>query len=376
MASHCDNRPRQSGKTTLARIAFSDLPYVSLETPETRNFAHDDPRGFLNHYKDGAIFDEIQRAPELFSWLQSILDEAAREGRMGRYILTGSQQFDLRSGISQSLAGRVAHLTLLPFSYGELHAADKAPDILEDMLFTGGYPPIYDRQLPPAQFLDNYIVSLVERDVRQILNIRDLSNFQRFVRLCAGRTGQLLNYSGLANDAGITHNSAKSWLSVLEASYIVHILPPHFANFNKRLVKSPKLYFTDTGLACRLLNIRTADELVHHHMRGAVFENHVLMEMLKGIYARGEQSNLYFWRDNNGNEVDILRDEGALLHPIEVKSGQTIARDWFKGLHRYADYAGEKCGDLSLIYGGDDIRVQNGVNVAGWRDINAHMQGK
>ena len=245
---------------------------------DIRDFATSDPRGFLNQYPDGAILDEVQRCPDLFSYLQSRLDE---DKRMGLFILTGSQQFGLISGISQSLAGRVAKISLLPFSLHELQKAKKAPETIEELLFKGLYPPIHDRALAPYIWYNNYISTYLERDVRQLINVRDLSTFQNFVRMCAARTGQLLNLSALASDCGITHNTAKAWISVLEASYIVHLLQPHHRNFNKRLIKSPKLYFHDSGLAARLLNIQTADQLMAHPARGQLFETWVVSEFLK-----------------------------------------------------------------------------------------------
>ncbi len=250
--------PRQSGKTTLSQVAFPNKPYVSLEELDTRTFAQEDPRGFLHQYPDGAILDEAQRCPDLFSYLQTRLDQ---DKKMGQFILTGSQQFGLISGISQSLAGRVATISLLPFSLQELQDAKKSPQSLEELMFKGLYPPIYDRQLAPSIWYGNYVDHYIERDVRQLINIRDLGTYQRFVRMCAARTGQILNLSSLASDCGVTHNTAKAWISVLEASYIVHLLQPHHKNFNKRLIKSPKLYFYDPGLAAWLLNIQTAEQL-------------------------------------------------------------------------------------------------------------------
>ena len=253
--------PRQAGKTTLSRMAFPDKPYISLEDPDTREFATTDPRRFLARYPDGAILDEVQRSPELFSYLQTLAD---MDGRMGLYILTGSQQFGLLSGITQSLAGRVGMVQLLPFSVGELQDADRLPETLDALLHKGSYPPLYDRRLIPAQWYAGYVTTYLERDVRQLINVRDLAIFQRFIRLCAGRTGQLLNLSALANDCGISHNTAKAWISILEASYILCLLLPHHRNFNKRLVKTPKLYFYDSGLAAWLLGVQNSDQLAIH----------------------------------------------------------------------------------------------------------------
>jgi predicted AAA+ superfamily ATPase len=358
--------PRQSGKTTLVRQVFADKPYASLEDPDQREFAGQDPRGFLAQFPTGAVLDEVQRCPALLSYLQRIVDEAKLPGM---YILTGSQQFGLLSGVTQSLAGRVALLTLLPFSLGELDRLGRVPPGLDTLLVTGAYPPIHDRDLAPAVWYANYIATYVERDVRQLLNVQDLSNFQRFLRLCAGRTGQLLNLSALANDCGITHNTAKAWISVLEASYIVHLLPPHHANFNKRLVKTPKLYFLDTGLAAWLLGIKSAADLPAHAMRGALFETWVLSELRKQRYEAGQPSNLFFWRDRTGNEVDVLADDGAKLVPLEIKAGATLNADYFTGLTRWRELAGKKAGPAHLVYGGDALVTRAGTRVVPWRRI-------
>ena len=358
--------PRQSGKTTLVRQVFTDKPYASLEDPDQREFAGQDPRGFLAQFSKGAILDEVQRCPALLSYLQRIVDEARAPGM---YILTGSQQFGLLSGVTQSLAGRVALLTLLPFSLRELNRLGHVPATLDAVLVTGSYPPIHDRNLDPPVWYANYIATYLERDVRQLLNVHDLSNFQRFLRLCAGRTGQLLNLSGLANDCGITHNTAKAWISVLEASFIVSLLPPHHANFNKRLVKTPKLYFLDTGLAAWLLGIKSAADLTAHAMRGALFETWVLSELLKQRYETGQPSNLFFWRDRTGNEVDVLADTGAKLVPLEIKAGATLNADFFTALTRWRELAGTQAGPAHLVYGGDSLVTRGGVRVVPWRQL-------
>jgi len=355
--------PRQSGKTTLAKAIFVDRPYVSLEDPDIRLAAHDDPRSFLERFPDGAVLDEVQRAPELLSYLQTLVDG---DGRMGLFILTGSQQFGLMSSISQSLAGRSAFVELLPFSLDELARAGKVPATADAMLLAGGYPPLYDRDLPPAAWFSAYVTAYVERDVRQLLKIQELEVFQRFVRLCAGRTGQLLNLSALASECGMTHNTAKAWLSVLEASYLIFLLRPHHANFNKRLVKMPKLYFYDVGLASWLLGIRTPEQMATHPLRGALFETLVIAELMKSRLHRGERPQLYFWRDSNGNEVDVLAELGVGLMPIEIKSGKTIARDAFNGLDKWQALAGDAAVNPTLIYGGSDEYRRNGVQVCGW----------
>ncbi len=358
--------PRQSGKSTLVRHAFPEHPYVSLEDLDQQDFAESDPRGFLKQFAEGAILDEAQRCPALFSYLQTRVDERQQPGE---FILTGSQQFGLLSGITQSLAGRAALLTLLPMSYGELQRAGKIGDSLNQVLFEGTYPPIFDRGLEPRPWCGNYVRTYLERDVRQLIKVQDLGTFQRFLKLCAGRTGQLLNLSSLANDCGITHNTAKAWISVLEASYIVHLLPPHHQNFNKRLVKTPKLYFLDTGLAVWLLGIQTPDQLSTHVQRGALFETWVIGELLKARYNAGEVSNLYFWRDRSGHEIDLLVDHGSTLSPVEIKSGQTINRDYFKGLEFWRKLAGQSAGQACLVYGGDTRQRRSDVTILPWNNI-------
>ncbi len=358
--------PRQSGKTTLARKAFADKPYVSLEDLEQREFATQDPRGFLAQYPDGAVLDEAQRCPALFSYLQTRVDQ---DERMGLFILTGSQQFNLLAGITQSLAGRVALVPLLPFTLGELQTAKQAPKTLEELLYQGLYPPVYDRHLNPAIWHGNYMGTYIERDVRQMINVRNLSAFQRFVRMCAARNGQLVNLSALANDCGITHNTAKAWMSVLEASYIIHLLRPHHRNFNKRLVKTPKLYFYDSGLAAWLLGIQNPQQLAMHPQRGALFESWVISEFLKARYNNALISNLHFWRDRTGNEVDLLIDQGQALIPIEIKSGQTVTGDFFIGLRNWLKLSGRTAGQPWLIYGGKIRQARSDIGVVPWRDI-------
>ena len=364
--------PRQSGKTTLARAIFSDRPYVSLEDLDIRRAALDDPRSFLERFPDGAVFDEVQRCPDLLSYLQTNVDD---DGRMGRYILTGSQQFGLMSGISQSLAGRTAFLDLLPFALPELIRADKLLPDADQMLLTGCYPPLYDRDVTPSAWFASYVTAYVERDVRQLLKIQDLETFQRFVQLCAGRTGQLLNLSSLANECGITHNTTKAWISVLEASYLVFLLRPHHANFNKRLVKMPKLYFYDTGLAAWLLGIRTPEHMETHPLRGNLFETFVISELAKSRFNRGEPRNLYFWRDSNGNEIDVIVENGRQLMPIEIKSGKTVNQEFFKGLNKWQALAGEASCSPTLIYGGAETYSQKEMQVLGWRETGTILTG-
>ena len=355
--------PRQSGKTTLAKAIFPNKPYFSLEDPDIRHLATDDPRGFLSQAADGAVLDEVQRAPEILSYLQTHVDKL---GQMGLFIITGSQQFGLMSGITQSLAGRTAFAELLPFSLQELDRGGSRPSGLESMLFTGGYPPIYDRGLSPRGWLPAYVTAYIERDVRQLLQVQDLNTFQRFLRLCAGRSGHLVNLSSMAADCGITHNTAKAWISVLEASYIIFQLRPHHENFRKRLVKSPKMYFYDTGLLCWLLGIQEASQLVTHPLRGSIFETFIVSELMKTRLNRMESTGLSFWRDSNGNEIDVIADYGDKLMPIEIKSGQTLNRDFFVELDRWTALADGRAFEPTLVYGGTESLEHKGVRVLGW----------
>lgn len=360
--------PRQSGKTTLARKVFPDLPYVSLEDPAEREFADSDARSFLGRFREGAILDEAQRSPQLFSWLQRVLDESPR---MGRFVLTGSQQFGLMAGITQSLAGRVGRVELLPLSAGELVAAGSLPSTLEQALWRGGYPAIFDRDLEPADWFANYVATYVERDVRQLLAVRDLAQFQRFVRMCAARSGQLLNLTALGADCGISAVTAREWLSVLEASYLVTLLQPYHRNFGKRLVKSPKLYFTDTALAAWLIGIRDADALVTHPARGALFETWVVSEIIKRSWNAGQPSPIYFWRDNVGHEVDVLFETDRGLQAIEVKSGSTFAPDWPRAARKWVEFAGDEALPPFVVYGGEGRYEREGCQVLGWRELAA-----
>ncbi len=359
--------PRQSGKTTLCRMVFSDKAYVSLEDLDQREFARQDPRGFLNRFPEGAVIDEIQRVPELLSYIQTIVD---RKNLEGQFILTGSQQFDLLENITQSLAGRTALVRLLPFSLAEAYAAELKSVSLDQVLWTGFYPRIFDKGLNPTEAMSFYVNTYIERDLRALINIRDLSQFEIFLKLCAGRTGQILNLSSLGNDCGVNHNTVKSWLSVLEASYIVKRLRPFYKNFNKRLIKSPKLYFLDTGLACFLLDIQTAAQLAAHPLRGALFESLVVAEMLKKRFNAVQTDNLFYFRDNVGNEVDLIWDQGGRPIAMEAKSGQTVSQDAFKGLAYFSKLA-EDMDSAYLFYGGDESYVRQSVQVTAWRDMAA-----
>lgn len=359
--------PRQSGKTTLARLLAPELPYVSLEDPDTRAFALEDPRAFLRQISDGAIIDEAQRAPELFSYLQGVVDA---DPRMGRFLVTGSSQFELMASITQSLAGRASMLTLLPFSLGELQHVGRAPTTVDQLLYAGLFPPIYDRPVEPSVWLQDYVGTYLERDVRQVLNIQDLAAFQRFVQLCAGRVGQLLNITSLAADAGLTRVTADAWLSVLEASHLVFLVRPWSTNTNKRLIKTPKLYFTDPGLASWLLGVRHPHHLTAHPQRGALFENWVMTELRKAQAHRGLVSSLHFLRDKEGHEVDaFIESAPRRFHAVEVKSGETVASDFFSGL----DYWRAKLPASSvtpwLVHGGAARQDRERATVLPWDDL-------
>lgn len=351
--------PRQSGKTTLCRKVFPGKPYVNLERPDTRNFAAADPRGFLARHPEGAILDEIQRAPHLLSFIQPLVDD---DPHSGRFIVTGSQQFEVTSTISQSLAGRTALLKLLPFSIPELRGHLPRPTV-DRLILTGFYPRIHDKGLDPTQALGDYFETYVERDIRQLLAVRDLSTFEKFVRLCAGRVAQILNLSGLANDAGISHTTARGWMSLLEASYIVFLLPPWFGNVSKRLIKSPKIYFHDVGLASYLLGLENEGQVARDPLRGNLFENLAVGEALKHRFNRGKRSNLSFYRDRRGNEVDLLVGLGPDLFPVEIKAGATIVDDYFRGLRNIEALLPRVPFGSGLIYGGDEAQTRPGMRI-------------
>lgn len=347
--------PRQSGKTTLCRQTFANKPYVNLEDLDTRQFARDDPRGFLAGYPDGAILDEVQRSPDLVSYLQGEVDQ---DSRSGRFILTGSQQFAVMNSISQSLSGRTALLRLLPFSLAEARQF-RAQDDLNEILYRGFYPRIYDRDLDPTQALGDYLETYVERDLRQLTQIRDLAAFETFLRLCAGRVGQLLNQHSLANDVGVSHSTIRAWLTLLEASYVIFLLRPWHSNLGKRLIKSPKLYFHDVGLAAYLLGIENPGHIRSHPLRGNLFENLIIAETMKFRYNRGRRGNLSFYRDSSGNEVDLLLEFGARLFPIEIKAGATVSRDWFKGLDRFDRLGLDLPDGGAVVYGGSQPQARS-----------------
>lgn len=364
--------PRQSGKTTLARSAFADLPYVNLEDPDTRDLAASDPRRFLAHHASGAIFDEVQRVPHIMSYLLGTADASPR---MGRFVLTGSQQFGLMDGITQSLAGRVGMLTLLPLSHAELAAATPIGSTsLEERMWLGGYPALHaeHRSVMPVHWFAAYLATYVERDVRQLLNVGNLLTFQRFISMCAARSAQMLNLNSLASDCGISQPTARQWLTVLQASHLITLLPPYYRNFGKRLVKTPKLYFLDTGLLCHLLRITEPGDLRTHAMRGAVFETWVVSETLKHRFNQGLPADLYYWRDNHGLEVDLVFEHAGQLHSVECKSGMTYAADWLDAARRWRQVASTVPGEIAdpvLVHGGDSTHARADHLVLSWRDL-------
>ena len=351
--------PRQSGKTTLCRTVFDSHQYISLEDLSTRHFAIEDPRGFLAQIKNGVILDEIQRTPDLVSYLQGIVDEKQLPGQ---FILTGSQQFEMTQTINQSLAGRTAILRLLPFAYSELHSADHHPDI-NNLLYQGFYPRIHDKKLNPTEALGFYLNTYIERDLRSLMNIKNLSVFEKFLKLCATQIGRLTNYSRLANDCGITQNTVKEWLSILEASYIIFQLQPHFENFRKRLTKSSKLYFYDIGLAAYLLGMTNPSYVQSNPLHGELFENFIVSEFLKNRYNHVKNNNLYFFRDHVGNEVDLILDYGSELISVEIKAGSTISSDYFKGLHYYHQLSGIKNKKKIVIYAGNESLRYHDIDI-------------
>jgi len=362
--------PRQSGKTTLCRTIFPDKAYVNLEMPDIRQYAIDDPRAFLTDYAEGAILDEIQRAPELLSYIQGMVDE---DDRAGRFILTGSQQFERMHSVNQTLAGRVGLLKLLPLSLAELqrHGLDADPDT---RLFTGSYPRIYDKNLNPTRAMGDYFETYVQRDIRQLAQLKNVAVFETFVRLCAGRTGQLLNLSSLGADAGVSHTTAREWINLLEASYILFRLRPWHVNIAKRLVKSPKFYFYDTGLASYLLDMESTKHMRSHPLRGALFENMVIVEALKHRLNRGKRSNLSFYRDSAGHEVDLLLTYGTDLYPIEIKSGMTVNRDYFKGLNFFSKLENLSISNGAVIYAGDTAQTRGSWQVCSVLEMENLLQ--
>lgn len=360
--------PRQSGKTTLARAVFPAKPYVTLEDPDTRRFATEDPRGFLAGLQGGAILDEIQRAPELSAYLQGVVDA---DPTPGRFVLTGSQQFELMRGVTQSLAGRTAVLRLLPFTASEVIrlSPESARRTLPQWLYTGFYPRIHDRKLDPSQALADYFATYVERDLRALTAVHDLRRFERFVRLCAGRVGQLVNITSLGNDAGVSQSTAQAWLDLLQTSYVVHLQAPWFTNTSKRLVKSPKLYFYDVGLACWLLGLRDAEQVARDPLWGSLFENFVVMEAMKDRLNQGDSRPLYFYRDSTGNEVDLLVPAGPRYRALEIKAGATVNPDYFRGLAQFAKAHPQHLELGGIIYGGEQNQSRSDWPVWSWRTL-------
>lgn len=359
--------PRQSGKTTLVKNIFPDYHYANLEFPDIRDFAKNDPRSFLKQNEHGIIIDEVQHVPELFSYIQGIADDQKRNGM---FILTGSQNFSLLTSVSQSLAGRVIIFNLLPLSISELDKAGKLPKKYEEIIFKGFYPRIYDQKLDSYIWLQSYIQTYLERDVRQIINVKDLGKFQLLLRLCAGRTGQLVNYNALANEVGVDNKTIKSWISILETSFVIFLLPPYFKNFNKRLVKTPKLYFYDTGLVCALLEIRSLTQLDNHFLKGALFENMIISEFHKIRYNEGIRQMFYFWRDNTGNEIDCVFENDAEIIPVEIKSSRTFNSSFIKGL-KYWSKISETNTNSYLVYGGDDNQKRERIQILNWKKLKA-----
>ncbi len=358
--------PRQSGKTTLLKSLFTDYHYISLEDPNVRDFAQNDPKGFLKNYDEKVIFDEVQRVPHLFSYLQSVVDAS---GKMGQFVLSGSQNFHLLQQITQSLAGRVALFKLLPFDFQELKAAQLLPQNYEEIIVKGQYPAIFDRNIPSSAFYANYLQTYIEKDVTTLLNIKDIRTFRNFLGLCASRVGQLLNLNSIANECGISQPTAKAWLSILESSYIVFPLTPFYQNFSKRIVKTPKLYFYDTGLVCYLLGIKDAKTLTTHALKGSLFENLILSEFQKQNHHKNLHQEFYFWRDTNGNEIDLLVPNVAQFDIFEIKSSQTILTEHFKGLDYFESLAPDKVISKTVIYGGTENQIRTKGFIKPWYSI-------
>lgn len=363
--------PRQSGKTTLCRKLFVNKAYVSMEALDVREFARNDPRAFLSEYNDGAVLDEIQHVPELLSYLQSDVDARPDPGR---FILTGSQHFGLSQSISQSLAGRCGILVLLPPSLEELTRFPATPDELFTVLWQGAYPRIYDRRIPAHLWLADYVITYLERDVRQVLNVGDLQTFSEFLKLCAGRTAQEINLSAIGGDAGVSHNTVRAWLSVLETSYIVHRLPAWHVNIRKQIVKSPKLHFLDSGLVCYLLGIQEPAQLRLHPLRGAIFETWVVAEVYKSLVHAGRKPRMFHYREARGLEIDLLIEQGTALEVVEIKSGATLTSDYFKSLDRFRKRLKEAAAAPTIhphvVYGGTECQRRSNAHVWTWRDIH------
>jgi predicted AAA+ superfamily ATPase len=361
----CITGPRQSGKTTLAKLAFPAKQYVSLEDPDTALLARADPRGFLENWPKGLILDEAQYVPELFAYVKTMVDN---DPKPGKYIITGSQHFNLMEKVTESLAGRAAFLTLLPFSVAELDTCGLCAKNPFELMLKGFYPPLYDRKISGHDFYSAYISSYVERDLRQLVNVKDLSTFQNFIKFCAARIGGILNLNSLAADCGISHNTARAWISALETSGLIFLLKPYFNNFGKRLIKSPKLYFTDPGLACRLLGIKTVQQLFINPLRGSLFEGFVISELFKNRLNRGLSPDMWFWRDNSGTEIDCILEDGQKLIALELKSGKTFNEDMAGGLLHWQKISSGKERNLLLVYAGSQKGTFKGIKLLPWKD--------
>ena len=361
--------PRQSGKTTLCRKTFPGLQYINLEKSVHRDFALSDPEGFLSRLEGGAILDEIQRVPELLSHLQVLADEKRQNSL---FVLTGSQHFSLSASVSQSLAGRTALLHLLPFSLLERRKTG-ATESIEDILYSGFYPRIYDQGLEPREALADYFETYVERDARQLGEIRNLSAFRRFLRLCAGRVGQLVNLSSLGSDAGVSHTTARHWLTLLEAGYVIFQLPPFHVNIRKRLVKSPKIYFYDVGLASHLIGIERPEQIATHPLQGALFENMVVAEAVKYRFNRGRRFNLSFFRDRQGLETDLLFETGNGTVALEIKSGTTVTPDYFDSLNRVSNLVPEVL-MKAVVYGGRGRQSRNTGEIVPFANLHSVLE--
>lgn len=359
--------PRQSGKTTLLKSLFPEYGYISLENPDNRNFAESDPNGFLKEFHTHVIFDEVQRVPELFSYIQNIVDD--RSSEMGIYVLSGSQNFHLMNSITQSLAGRVAIFKLFPFDMKELNNAGLLGENYLNSLVKGFYPAIYDRDIPSKVFYSNYIETYINRDISELVAIRDLRIFQNFLALCATRAGQLLNLNALANECAISQPTAKSWLSALEQSFITFQLYPYYKNFNKRIIKTPKLYFYDTGLLCHLLKISKTESLITNPIKGALFENMMIAEYVKQMHHQNNPEDLWFWRDTHGNEIDLIVDKGDQMDIIEFKASQTIKTQMFDGLIKFEEISQIKNINKSIVYGGNSSQKRSAGDLVSWREF-------
>ncbi|MBN1130685.1 MAG: ATP-binding protein [Chitinispirillaceae bacterium] len=371
--------PRQAGKTTLAKRVFGSYTYVSFEDMDMRSFAKKDPRAFLRQFSDRVILDEVQKCPDILSYLQTHIDEL---GGSGHYVLTGSHQFQLAASISQSLAGRVAIVNLLPFSLSERYGLTPVPvdstgsagggmlpagHTLEKILFQGMYPAIHSRKIDATAWLSSYYATYLERDVREVTSVHNLHQFDTFVRLCAARTGNMVNFTEISSSCGASLPTIKSWLSILEMSGIIKLVQPYFVNFSKRLVKTPKLYFLDTGLLCYLLRIADESQLAFHSLKGRIFESFIVSEVIKSFCNALAEPPVYFWRDSKGREIDLLLDLGRYLWPVEIKASETVSDSFFDTLNWWFDLPGNRAKNGTVVYGGKGSQRRGAINVRSWR---------